>query len=165
MATLIWTSVFLFLLLELVAVFILVVPVPRKIRNFICRQISKLNLKEHLHFPCLCIGIALAFGLVDGIFALQWISKTEKEAHDESMHQEHSYFHHHDSESSGGVLRELDKQREYKTERNMYLTGFALTLLFVIGRIADLMQEHVELGDEYERVQQDQKKESSREEA
>ena len=34
----------------------------------------------------------------------------------------------------------------------MYLTGFALTLLFVIGRITQLMQENVEMEEETERV-------------
>ena len=41
-----------------------------------------------------------------------------------------------------------EKEKKYKAERNMYLTGFALTLVFVIGRICKLMQEHVELENE-----------------
>ena len=46
----------------------------------------------------------------------------------------------------GNVIdRHLIKEKEYKAGRNMYLVGFALTLLFVIGRITELMQEHAEL--------------------
>mmetsp|Transcript_21118 Transcript_21118/g.47690 ORF Transcript_21118/g.47690 Transcript_21118/m.47690 type:complete len:97 (-) Transcript_21118:353-643(-) len=37
------------------------------------------------------------------------------------------------------------KEKEYKAARNMYLVGFALTLLFVIGRITELMHEHAQL--------------------
>ena len=45
-----------------------------------------------------------------------------------------------------------DKERKYKSERNIYLAGFALTLLFAIGRIATLLRESVELHDEAERL-------------
>ncbi|KAL3915602.1 MAG: hypothetical protein SGILL_005573 [Bacillariaceae sp.] len=47
-------------------------------------------------------------------------------------------------------MRHLDREKQYKTERNMYLSGFAIALLFVIGRITDLMQEHAELETELE---------------
>jgi hypothetical protein len=49
-------------------------------------------------------------------------------------------------------MYQLDKEKEYKTERNIYLAGFALTLLFVIGRLTDLMQEHADLEDELEKI-------------
>ena len=49
-------------------------------------------------------------------------------------------------------MHQLDKEKEYKTERNLYLAGFALTLLFVIGRITDLMQEHADLEIDLEKV-------------
>merc|ERR1711933_361436 len=44
-----------------------------------------------------------------------------------------------------GMDRHILKEKEYKASRNLYLAGFALTLLFVIGRITELMQEHAEL--------------------
>jgi hypothetical protein len=50
------------------------------------------------------------------------------------------------------VYHAQDKERKYKSERNMYLAGFSLTLLFVIGRILKLMQESVELEEEKDRV-------------
>jgi hypothetical protein len=47
---------------------------------------------------------------------------------------------------------QLDKEQEYKTECNIYLAGFALMLLFVIGQITNLMQEHAELDDDLEKI-------------
>jgi hypothetical protein len=131
MATFVWTSVFLLLLLELALTMILVMPVPRKFRNALCRQVSKLHLKERLFMPFLFIGSALSFALMDCYSSLEFIFAVEKEA-------------------GRGHESSLDKQKEFKTERNMYLASFALTLLFVIGRLTDLMQEHVEMEDECE---------------
>ena len=48
-----------------------------------------------------------------------------------------------------------DKERRYKSERNMYLSAFALTLLFVIGRIASLLRESVDLHKEATRLEKE----------
>jgi hypothetical protein len=50
------------------------------------------------------------------------------------------------------VVRHFDKEKVYKTERNLYLSGFAIALLFAIGRLTDLMQEHAELEHELEKM-------------
>jgi hypothetical protein len=42
----------------------------------------------------------------------------------------------------------LDKQRITRAERNLYLAGFALTLLFVIARIVELMVDGAVVEDE-----------------
>lgn len=83
--------------------------------------------------PFLFIGLALSFALMDCYSSLEFIFSVEKEA-----------GRRHESS--------LNKQKEFKAERNMYLAGFALTLIFVIGRLTDLMQEHVELEDECEQA-------------
>jgi hypothetical protein len=143
MASLVWGTVFIFLLLELAFTLILVIPLPRKWRNWICRECSKLDLKSRLQKPLLFIGMALSLALLDCFSKLQMIFDLEKDAHDAGGH-------HHGDEAR--ILHQLDKEREYKTERNIYLAGFALTLLFVIGRITDLMQEHAELEDDLETI-------------
>jgi len=138
MPSLVWTSAYLFLLGELVITAILVVPVPIKYRNAIARKVFQLDLGDRLAKPILFIGIALAFGFVDSYSKHQYImEKIADETHAELEHGHHlPHMLHH------------EKEKKYKAERNMYLTGFALTLLFVIGRITQLMQEHVELENE-----------------
>ena len=42
--------------------------------------------------------------------------------------------------------------------RNLYLAAFAFTLLFVIGRLTDLMQEHAELEDELDSIRERQQR-------
>jgi hypothetical protein len=146
MASLVWTSVFAFLILELILTFILVIPVPRKIRNFLAGKIFKFHLGKRLARPLLFIGIALAFALLESYFTHRRIlGRIEEEAMSMPggmiMTREHERaFHGH------------DRERKYKSERNMYLAGFSLTLLFVIGRITRLMEEGVELEAEIERV-------------
>jgi hypothetical protein len=142
MASLIWTTVFGFLVFELILTAILVVPVPRKIRNFLAKEINKFQIGERLAKPILFIALALTFALVESYFTRQRILGRESdEITAGMMTREHDKMFH-----SG------DRERKYKSERNMYLAGFSLTLLFVIGRITQLMQESVELEEECDRV-------------
>jgi hypothetical protein len=147
MASFLWTCVFILLCLELALTLLLVIPVPRKIRNWVCRQTTKIHLKQKLQPVLWGIGLALTVALMDSWSLLQFLFQKRNHNHETSLLSStndsglHPHHHHHHQ-----------KEKEYKTERNMYLAGFALTLLFVIGRITDLMQEHVELEDELETV-------------
>lgn len=137
MRSLLWTTVFVFLMAELALTLILVIPVPRKIRNWICLKVSKIELKKRLKMPLMGIFCALLFALLDTINFLSQIYKREDRERES------------DNNNSGiignTIDRHLIKEKEYKAGRNLYLVGFALTLLFVIGRITELMQEHAEL--------------------
>lgn len=137
MRSLLWTTVFVFLMAELALTLILVIPVPRKIRNWICLKVSKMELKKRLKMPLMGIFFALLFALLDTINFLSQIYKREDRERDG------------ENNNSGivgnAIDRHLIKEKEYKAGRNLYLVGFALTLLFVIGRITELMQEHAEL--------------------
>lgn len=138
MRSLLWTGVFVFLMLELALTLILVIPVPKKIRNWICLEVSKFELKEKLKMPLMAIFFALMLALMDSINYLSQIYNQEDRE---------------DERGVGNVIdRHLLKEKEYKAARNMYLVGFALTLLFVIGRITDLMKEHADLEGELENM-------------
>lgn len=144
MPSLIWGAVFLFLLLELAVTVVLALPVPRKIRNFIAREIFKFNLGNRLAKPVLYIGITLSLALLESYLTHRRIVSRMEDEHNAGI----SSIPHHDA-----IYHTHDKERKYRAERNMYLAGFSLTLLFVIGRITTLMQESVELEEETERVQ------------
>lgn len=135
-----WHCVFAILLMELIVTFVLVVPVPRKIRNFIARKcIFRFDLGERFAKVIWFIALGLIFGLVESYYSVdRLMEKLADKEQDDAFRMDHTHNHHH------------DKQRLYKAERNMYISGFALTLLFVIGRILQLMQEGVELEDECE---------------
>jgi hypothetical protein len=142
MRSFLWTSIFVLLMFELVLTLILVLPVPRKVRNWICMKVSKLELKKRLRLPLTGIFFALSFALLDTTNYLQQIYL--KENGDERQQRERLL--------DNAIDRHLIKEKEYRTGRNMYLVGFALTLLFVIGRITELMQEHAELEERVERL-------------
>jgi len=112
-----------------------VLPVPRRVRNRVCRVATNLNLKETIQPALRVLGVALVLAWVDGLSYLQSLLKSEKHIPPHLRHQD-LYV----------------KEREYQTERNLYLAGFCLTLIFVIGRITDLMDEHVALEDELEQA-------------
>ena len=142
MRSILWTAVFLILMIEIAITLCLVIPVPRSWRNGICLKVSKLDLKAKLRMPLtfLVVGMCLAF--FDSLNYLLWLWKVEDE--------ETRYAGSYQTAEQAHVIRHLDKEKEYKTERNLYLSGFAVALLFAIGRITDLMQEHAELETELE---------------
>jgi hypothetical protein len=154
MATFVWTSIFGFLAAELVITLMLVVPVPLKIRAWFARRArivppEKLSqFWEQMRKPLLFIGIGLGMALVESFFMHQHIlDRIEEERHGVgSLSRPSSYFDYF----YPGMH---DKERKYKSERNMYLSGFALTLLFVIGRITTLLRESVELHEEAQRLE------------
>lgn len=138
MKSLIWTSVFLLLIIELIVTFILVIPVPRKIRNRIARYIARFDLGDKIGQATMFLMIALFGALAESIMTIQALKDRDHPA-GSTVEQER-------------IFHDLDKQRIFRAERNMYLAGFTLTLLFVIARISKLMEESVEMEEEHERL-------------
>jgi hypothetical protein len=118
---------------ELIVTLILVIPVPRKIRNAIARQINRLDLGDRLGKVAIFIGIALTMALLESISSVHHF-----------LQKEHNSKEHYETPEHERIFYDLVKQRKFRSERNMYLAGFSLTLLFVIVRISQLMQESVE---------------------
>lgn len=130
-------------MLEVGLTLILATPVPRRWRNWLCMEVSKLELKKHLKVPLAFVGLSLFFALLDAVNYLVMIKGRELEDEKDRRYA---------SPEDRLVVRQLDKEKEYKTERNLYMAGFALTLIFVIGRMTELMQEHAELEADLEKL-------------
>ena len=143
MRSLLWTAVFVVLVIELCLTLILVIPVPRKIRSKIALSVSKLELKKRLQTPLMMIFVVLALALMDTVNFLAGIHTKKEE--ERQLHMEQRV-------EINPIDRHILKEKEYKAERNLYLTAFALTLLFVIGRITELTQEHAELEGKIENL-------------
>jgi Bap31/Bap29 transmembrane region len=143
MRSLIWTSIYLLLKCEIALTVLLVIPLPRAWRNVVCLEVSKLELKQRLQIPLtfLVIGMSLAF--LDAWNYLLYLWDVE---------EEDVRYRAYRSVDDAHLVRHLDKEKVYKTQRNMYLSGFAIALLFVIGRLTDLMQEHAELEKDLENM-------------
>lgn len=144
-------GIFGLLVVELAVTLAVCLPLPRKLRNLIARKVFKLNLQERLSKPILFIGTALGLALIESFFTHQRIIARLREEQEAGVV---GIVHHPHTDRFYPGLH--DKERKYKSERNMYLAGFALTLLFVLGRITVLLQESVELHDETERLQKEQ---------
>ena len=104
MALFVWTSIFVWLMFELIAMFVLVTPVPRKTRNIIRSQIGRWNTVELFHTPLWFIKFGPIIGFV--------ISYNQRQGILECTHKNHHHYHH-------DVLRccHLDKQQTLKCER------------------------------------------------
>jgi Bap31/Bap29 transmembrane region len=157
MASLVWHGMFILLVLELVVTLNLVLPVPRRIRNWICRKIlayPSVKTKEHIQLPIIFLGLGLFIALVDCWSTLNYM-ELRLEREDEEYFRLHGerapppHAHH------VRAYHQAHREKEYKMERNLYLTAFTLTLLLVIVRVLDLMQEHVQLEDEWEQIKQE----------
>ena len=149
MASLVWMSIFVFLAAELLLTLILVVPVPLKIAARCARYAKKGPIVRFVRLLkrmkngvpiVLFIGIGLGLALAESLYTHHHIM-ARIEGSSSSSYIDYFYPGMH------------DKERKYKSERNIYLTGFALTLLIVIGRIATLLHESIELHDEAERLE------------
>merc|ERR1719410_82288 len=141
MASLVWTSVYIFLIIELAITFTLVVPVPRKIRNIIARNVFRLKLSEKFQKPIWLIAVGLVVAFCDSYLTLERLNARSQQEHDLAGFTG-------GTATKDRIYYDLDKQRGYKAQRNLYLAGFALTLLFVIYRITQLMAESVEMEKE-----------------
>jgi len=145
MRSLLWTGVFLVLLVELALTLLLVIPFPRPLRNKLCRLVSRIELKKRLRVPLRGLFFVLLLALLDTAMFLTTIYDTKKERGGGANAAAADF-------RNNPIERHLLKEKEYKAGRNMYLVGFSLTLLFVIGRITELMQEHSELEGKLENL-------------
>lgn len=145
MKSFLWTTVFVVLVLELVVTFILVIPVPRTIRNRIARCIAKLNIRRKIGQSSLFLMIVLIGALIESIMTVRALYQRDNHYYPATASMTTSV-------EQERIFHDMDKQRIFRAERNMYLAGFTLTLLFVIARISKLMEESVEMEDEHKRL-------------
>lgn len=144
MASILWMSVFILLCIELVITFVLVVPLPAVVRRGLVRGIRAIKLGPTVKFAIKWVLLMLVGTVVESVTTLQRLTAREKDPAAETA-----------SAAAGGMgdprggYMELSvlKQRKFRSERNLYLSGFALTLLLVIARIVELMQEGVNAED------------------
>mmetsp|Transcript_15646 Transcript_15646/g.33846 ORF Transcript_15646/g.33846 Transcript_15646/m.33846 type:complete len:185 (-) Transcript_15646:2036-2590(-) len=169
MASLIWKSIFVVLAAELFLTLLLVVPIPSKIAARCAGFFSPINnritrfflqrLKAKTKIPLLFLGVGLGMALAESLYTHQQILERIEEEREFENGGGDGLGHHHKRYSTTSYIDNYFypglniKERRYKSERNMYLAGFALTLLFVIGRIATLLKESVELHQEAERLE------------
>lgn len=143
MASLIWSSVWLLLMAELVVTTVLVIPVPRKIRNWIARKVQKVQLGDRFGRYAYVLLLLLLLALVESMHSVHTIE--EKMKYDKDRRHDLSY-------ERLQTIMDHHRERRFRSQRNMYIAGFSFTLMFVIGRITTLMQESIELENEIERL-------------
>ncbi|KAL7719896.1 Endoplasmic reticulum transmembrane protein [Entamoeba marina] len=121
MATLLWTGVFLFLLLEIIVLLFMIIPLPSIVAKHIPVLIRKVFARQTV------------FIIVLTLLSLCFL---------ESIRQQYS---------AKVALSELDPEdpmlnhvstsmKLFRSERNTYLSGYALFLIFVIFRVALLLE-------------------------
>eukprot|EP00178_Gracilaria_changii_P006941 TRINITY_DN223_c0_g1_i1.p2 TRINITY_DN223_c0_g1~~TRINITY_DN223_c0_g1_i1.p2 ORF type:complete len:189 (-),score=38.32 TRINITY_DN223_c0_g1_i1:1862-2428(-) len=145
MASVVWVSVFFLLMMELVITAILVLPFPRFVRKFIARKIFTYDLGKRIRFISNFIILGLILAVSDAVQTLRHLE--QKEAGETSNQATNDA-------RVGYIAVSFDKQRKFRAERNMYLAGFSLTLMFVIARIVELMQEVVNVEEQKDVAEQ-----------
>lgn len=140
MATVVWMSVFLLLIVELVITALLVLPLPRAGRRFLAKKVFTRELSQKLKTVSNFIFVGLVLAVADAVASLRHLEKKEHS----DKYQSTTYG---DSQSTY-FTTSMDKQRKFRAERNMYLSSFALTLGFSLARLIELMQELVNVDEE-----------------
>jgi Bap31/Bap29 transmembrane region len=185
MASVIWTSVFVFLCIELVIVFVLVLPLPKQIRAFMAKQIRrfKFGARVRTTVQCESLRIDATILLIPGITYVDRIGSDvvvflllfstsvgiifvliaalmesistvrrlkSRDSREQSGRSSGDMF----GDRTNYVEASMEKQRIFRAERNLYLAGFALTLLFVIQRVVELISEGVRTAEERDAAKQ-----------
>lgn len=108
MASVVWMSVFILLMVELGVMAILVLPMPRFIRKFIARKIYAFDLGRRVRFISNFIILGLILAVSDAISTIRHL-----EVKDERIEQSGS------DGRTGFVSASYDKQRKFRAERNV----------------------------------------------
>lgn len=140
MASVVWLSVFILLCVELVITFILVVPLPAVVRRGLVRGIRAIKFGSTVRFAAKWVFLMLAGAVVESVTTLQRLQARERDPAGAAAAAAAGGL---GDPRAGYVEMSFEKQRKFRAERNLYLSGFALTLLLVIARIVELMQEGV----------------------
>merc|ERR1711862_774654 len=85
--------------------------------------------------------LGLSAALIESIWTLNALAERQIAEHDADLMMGGVG---HGGTEHDRIYHDLDKQRKFRAERNMYLAGFSLALQFCIIRICQLMQESVE---------------------
>ena len=118
----------------------LVIPMPATVRHFIAKKILRLNLAKRIQFLLKFITLGLILAVWDAIQQLQHLDEKVKSGQGPPKVG--------DLGNTVYVAASLDRQRKFRAERNLYLAGFTLVLLFVIARIVELLNNVVQLEEE-----------------
>jgi hypothetical protein len=132
MASVVWSGLFLFLVFELAIVAILVLPWPSRVRRYIAAKVHLLKLGPRLRVVAQWILLALFAAIAESINTLTRFHIREEQPADSGENAMDA--------QAGYIEVSMEKQRMFRAERNLYLAGFALTLLVVIKRIVELME-------------------------
>lgn len=111
MATLVWTFVFILLIIELFITMLLVLPFPRRIRRFIARKIFNYNLARRVKFISNFIFLGLVVAISDAINTLVYLDHKEESAEQVNPSRPES--------QTGYFTSSLNKQRKFRAERNV----------------------------------------------
>lgn len=121
MASIVWMSVFLLLVIELFVTFLLVLPFPKPVRRFLAKKIFTYDLGDRIRVAANFIFLGLMLAIADAVNTLRRVE--EKEENMESTHGGYP------AEGPANLIAvSLDKQRKFRAERNV--CTFVLTSCF-----------------------------------
>lgn len=136
----VWLSVFCLLCVELIVTAVLVLPLPRVVRKSIASAIFRFELAKRVRFFINFTILACLFAIWDCVQELTRLR--EKYEAPSSPDKVGMNIEGGDSQASY-FQSSLDRQRRFRSERNLYLSAFTLTLLFVIGRLLDMSRDEI----------------------
>lgn len=111
MASIIWMSVFILLVCELVITLLLVLPLPRFIRRFLAKKIFTYGLAQRFRFAGNFIFFGLLFAVADAVSSLRYLEHKE-----DPVETTGTQFA---DGKANYITSSIDKQRKFRAERNV----------------------------------------------
>ncbi|KAJ8905322.1 hypothetical protein NDN08_001829 [Rhodosorus marinus] len=141
MASPLWLGVYGVLCLELILTLILLVPLPERVEKGMVKILQLPNFISGWTFFVRFLAIALVLAVYDSIRTIKYMESKILD----------------DPETLTGVMaNSLDRERRFRAQRNLYLAGFALTLLFVIIRLVQMIRSNINLREELKAISSQQ---------
>eukprot|EP00179_Madagascaria_erythrocladioides_P031275 CAMPEP_0198341912 /NCGR_PEP_ID=MMETSP1450-20131203/50230_1 /TAXON_ID=753684 ORGANISM="Madagascaria erythrocladiodes, Strain CCMP3234" /NCGR_SAMPLE_ID=MMETSP1450 /ASSEMBLY_ACC=CAM_ASM_001115 /LENGTH=170 /DNA_ID=CAMNT_0044046973 /DNA_START=71 /DNA_END=583 /DNA_ORIENTATION=- len=141
MKSIIWGLVFVILCIELGVLAILCAPLPWGVRKTIARFLHNNGIAKKFKVSMYYLMVAISLAVVDAVMRIRALEGREETGDPDA------------AQGLGGTLNaQYLKGQRYRAQRNLYLAGFVLTLLFAIKRIIELVVNEIALRDEIKRI-------------
>ncbi|KAA8499905.1 hypothetical protein FVE85_7490 [Porphyridium purpureum] len=138
--SIVWMAVFCLLVFELVLVVLLCLPLPWGMRKFVVKLVGSAKGIHHVQTGIVFLLLALTLAFASSVQEMLFV--TEKS----------NAYKFELSSASGYEVWEYSKlrQEKFRSERNMYLSLFCLTLSLVLRRLFELFANEVQLRSQLE---------------
>jgi Bap31/Bap29 transmembrane region len=146
MSSFLWACVTVVLALELLILSLFVAPLPWGVRKNVTRFFQRPAVEAAFQRVLRYVGFGLALAIVESIHGLQNLHKVLQFSVDERVSVDAS------ANMTSDVSAHDFRLESVLAQRNLYLAGFCLVLLFTLSRVIELVSHETALRDKIKQL-------------